>query len=141
MIDDVLDISRIESGTLRLSTQPVAVSAAVSQICLEMKDQAANIGIELSWPDDTPAEWGAQADPTRLRQILHALIDNGITYNQRPGSVKVTVSFDTDSYTRSNWARISVTDTGMGLSRDQLGQLFQPFNRLGRENRFRTAQV
>ena len=133
MIDDVLDISRIESGTLRLSTQPVAVSAAVSQICLEMKDQAANIGIELSWPDDTPAEWGAQADPTRLRQILHALIDNGITYNQRPGSVKVTVSFDTDSHTRSNWARISVTDTGMGLSRDQLGQLFQPFNRLGRE--------
>ena len=133
MIDDVLDISRIETGTLRLNTQPVAIGAAVTQVCDEIRAQAANVGVELNWPGDTPANWGVQADPTRLRQILHALIDNGITYNQRPGSVTVSVSFEPETRHGSSWVRIAVTDTGMGLSSEQLGLLFQPFNRLGRE--------
>lgn len=132
MIDDVLDISRIETGTLRLTTEPVAIGAAIDHACKQTKDQAGNLGIELIWPQDVPPEWGVQADPGRLRQILHTLLDNGITYNQRYGSVSVSVSRQLPADAPASIV-ITVKDTGMGMSPDQVAQLFQPFNRLGRE--------
>ena len=92
-----------------------------------MKDQAANIG---DWGlAGRTRGMGAQADPTRLRQILRALIDNGITYNQRPGSVKVTVSFDTDSCTPDRWGAHFRDRHGMGLARPtrSVVSTFQPF--------------
>ncbi len=132
MIDDVLDISRIETGSLRLSTEPVAIGQAIDQICKQLKDQAANLGIELIWPHDIPADWGVQADPGRLRQILQTLLDNGVAYNQRQGSVSVSVSRQQAANGSASMV-ITVKDTGMGMSADQVSQLFQPFNRLGRE--------
>ncbi|MDE2594395.1 MAG: CHASE domain-containing protein [Burkholderiales bacterium] len=132
MIDDVLDISRIETGSLRLATEPVAVGHAIDQICTQVKDQAANLGIELIWPHDVPSDWGVQADPGRLRQILHTLLDNGVAYNQRQGSVSVSVSRQQAADGSARMV-ITVKDTGMGMSADQVSQLFQPFNRLGRE--------
>ncbi|MGE5450578.1 MAG: CHASE domain-containing protein [Acidobacteriota bacterium] len=132
MIDDVLDISRIETGSLRLSTEPVAIGAAIDQVCQQVKDQAANVGIALIWPHDVPPDWGVEADPGRLRQILHTLVDNGVTYNQRQGSVSVSVSRQQAADDSARMV-ITVKDTGMGMSADQVSQLFQPFNRLGRE--------
>lgn len=132
MIDDVLDISRIETGSLRLTTEPVAIGHAIDQICRQVKDQAANLGIELTWPQDVPPDWGVQADPGRLRQILNTLLDNGVAYNQRQGSVSVSVSRQQAADASATMV-ITVKDTGMGMSPDQMSQLFQPFNRLGRE--------
>lgn len=132
MIDDVLDISRIETGTLRLAAEPVPMGSAISQACAELQAQASNLGIQLIWPQDVPPDWGAQADPARLRQILHTLLDNGITYNQRPGSVTVSVSRQQTADGQAKMV-ITVKDTGMGMSEEQVAQLFQPFNRLGRE--------
>ncbi|HET8871410.1 MAG TPA: CHASE domain-containing protein [Aquabacterium sp.] len=132
MIDDVLDISRIETGTLRLTAEPVPIGDAIAQACQDLNAQASNVGIELIWPQDVPPDWGVQADPGRLRQILHTLLDNGITYNQRPGSVTVSVSRQQAADSSSRMV-ITVKDTGMGMSPDQVAQLFQPFNRLGRE--------
>lgn len=132
MIDDVLDISRIETGALRLNTESVAIGSAIMQVCEQAKHQADNLGISLTWPTDVPASWGVQADPSRLRQILNTLLDNGITYNQRRGSVLVSVSRQQAADGTSSMVVI-VKDTGMGMSQEQLAQLFQPFNRLGRD--------
>ena len=132
MIDDVLDISRIETGTLRLSTESVSIGSAIEQVCAQAKHQADNLGIHLSWPQDVPPSWGVQADPGRLRQILNTLLDNGIAYNQRQGSITVSVSRQQAADGTSSMVLI-VKDTGMGMSEDQMAQLFQPFNRLGRE--------
>jgi signal transduction histidine kinase len=68
------------------------------------------------------------ADQSRIRQVLINLLDNAIKYN-KPGG---TVTMDCD-LVPPNAIRISVRDTGQGLSPEQLGQIFQPFNRLGRE--------
>ena len=132
MIDDVLDISRIETGALRLSTEAVAIKGAIVQACEQVRHQADNLGISLTWPQDVPASWGVQADPSRLRQILNTLLDNGITYNQRQGSVSVSVSRQQAADGTSSMV-ITVKDTGIGMSEDQISQLFQPFNRLGRD--------
>lgn len=132
MIDDVLDISRIETGALRLNTESVAIGHAIVQVCTQAKHQADNLGIDLTWPSDVPPSWGVQADPGRLRQILNTLLDNGITYNQRRGSVWVSVSRQQAADGASSMV-VTVKDTGMGMSQDQMAQLFQPFNRLGRD--------
>lgn len=132
MIDDVLDISRIETGALRLNTESVAIGSAIVHVCEQAKHQADNLGISLTWPTDVPASWGVQADPSRLRQILNTLLDNGITYNQRRGSVQVSVSRQQAADGASSMVVI-VKDTGMGMSQEQMAQLFQPFNRLGRD--------
>lgn len=132
MIDDVLDISRIETGALRLNTESVAIGGAIVQVCEQAKQQADNLGISLTWPQDVPASWGVQADPSRLRQILNTLLDNGITYNQRRGSVLLSLSRQQAADGTSSMV-LTVKDTGMGMSEDQMSQLFQPFNRLGRD--------
>lgn len=132
MIDDVLDISRMETGTLRLNTESVNVAQAIQQACEQVKPQADNLGIQVIWPQDIPPQWAVAADPIRLRQILQTLLDNGIAYNHSKGSVQITLSRQLSAEGHATIA-ISVRDTGLGMTEEQLAQLFQPFNRLGRE--------
>lgn len=132
MIDDVLDISRVDSGTMRLNCQPMSVGDALKAAASLIHDQAARRGITLHWPDQVPGEWGVNADATRLRQILTNLLSNAIKYNRPDGSVTVSVERRIDSTDQAT-LHIAVSDTGLGMSQSQQAQLFQPFNRLGRE--------
>jgi len=92
-----------------------------------MEPQAQQRGIRLTFPGfNTPLY--VRADRTRLKQIIINLISNAIKYNREQGSVVVDCTTGTQGYTR-----ISVKDTGEGLSPEKLAQLFQPFNRLGQE--------
>ncbi len=128
LINEILDLALIESGRLTLSAEAVSLNE-VMQECQEMiEPQAQKRGIALTFPRfDTPHF--VLADRTRVKQILINLLFNAIKYNRPGGSVSIEHSALT-----ADLIRISVQDTGIGLTAEQLAQLFQPFNRLGKEN-------
>lgn len=125
LVDDVLDIASIEAGMLRVEHEPVDLRAALDD-CRDMVAQAAQerqVELEL-----TGERTVVVSDGRRLRQVLANLLTNAIKYNRPGGSVKARLSLHEDQL------RIEVADTGVGLSDEQQAQLFQPFNRLGREH-------
>jgi signal transduction histidine kinase/ActR/RegA family two-component response regulator len=132
MIDDVLDISRIDMGTLKLQTTPLRIADELAIARKLFQEDADKQGVNLFVPHDLPSEWGVMADASRLRQILSHLLSNSIKFNQRGGEVSVSVSRG-QAPDGSSGMLITVRDTGLGMSETQLLQLFQPFNRLGRE--------
>ncbi|MDI1302032.1 MAG: PAS domain S-box protein, partial [bacterium] len=127
LINEILDLAVIESGRLSLSEEPVFLAEVMLECQSMIEPQANKRGITLTFPQfDTPCY--VHADRTRLKQILINLLSNAIKYNIREGSVEVTYA-----ETRSGRIRVSIRDTGAGLSPEKLLQLFQPFNRLGKE--------
>ena len=132
MINDVLDLSRIESGSMPLSLDTVSVAFAVNEALALVSAQAAEVLVQMRvepWPAGDPAGGHARADHLRLRQVLVNLIGNAVKYNRRGGTVVIAWQ------PSANGARveIEVRDTGLGMSAQQLAHLFEPFNRLGAE--------
>jgi signal transduction histidine kinase len=127
LINEVLDLSRIESGRLRLSLEPVPVAATIGTALALVRPLAAGQGIRLDAgvPDD---DLHVEADRQRLDQVLLNLLSNAVKYNRPSGSVTVTCEAVAPSR-----VRIRVADSGVGLTRAQLEQLFTPFERLGAE--------
>jgi CheY-like chemotaxis protein len=127
LINEILDLAVIESGKLSLSLEPVSL-ADVMHECQDMiEPQAQKRGISVAFPQfDTP--YFVNADRTRVKQVFINLLSNAIKYNREGGAV--LVEYATSIPGR---IRVCVRDTGEGLTGDQLAQLFQPFNRLGRE--------
>ena len=127
LINEVLDIARIESGNLALSPEPVQMTQAVAETLDLVRPLAASSGIAL--PDGPgPCAAFVVADLSRLKQVLLNLLANGIKYNRPGGSVTITCEV-----IRDGWGRISITDTGVGIPSDKLPLLFTPFERLGAE--------
>ncbi len=127
LINDILDVARIESGRVPLALAPVALAQVVSECRALMAAQSQARGIDLQFPRfDTPAF--VQADRIRLKQVLINLLANAIKYNKPSGSVTVECT-----PSPPDCIRISVHDTGVGLTPEQCAQLFLPFNRLGQE--------
>jgi len=127
LINEILDLALIESGKLLLSLEPMSLNEVMSDCQAMIEPQAQKSGIQLTFPQfDCP--YFVKADRTRVKQILINLLSNSIKYNRADGTVAVNYSANT-----AERIRISITDTGEGLSVENLAQLFQPFNRLGRE--------
>jgi signal transduction histidine kinase/CheY-like chemotaxis protein len=131
MIDDVLDLSRIDSGTMSLQADRLALPAVLDAAATLIAPQANRQEIQIRVDNTVPYQWGVQADGTRLRQVLTNLMNNAVKYNRRGGSVHLQSSLI--EHPLRPQIQITVADTGMGMSAQQLSQLFQPFNRLGRE--------
>ncbi len=127
MINDVLDLSRIESGNLRLQIQTLALDDLLDAALAMLAGDAAQRGITIT-RDPVPASATLQGDPTRVKQILTNLLSNAIKYNVDGGRVHVGTRLRGPEA-----VEVSVTDTGLGMTPAQLAELFQPFNRLGRE--------
>ncbi|MBL0729231.1 ATP-binding protein [Piscinibacter sp. HJYY11] len=126
LINEVLDLARIESANLMLSPEPVEVATLLKECHTMLEPAAAQRGLHMLLPFD--ATLTVVADRTRLKQVLLNLLSNAIKYNREQGAVVVEcASF------HSGTARIVVRDTGPGLRPDQVASLFQPFNRLGQE--------
>ena len=127
LINEILDLALIESGRLTLSHESVALAEVMRECQSMIEPQALKRGIGMSFPRfETP--YFVQADRTRIKQVLINLLFNAIKYNKPGGSVVVDYRV-----LSPEWIRISVRDTGIGLSPEQCAQLFQPFNRLGKE--------
>jgi CheY-like chemotaxis protein len=123
----VLDLAKIESGQVSISPEPVSLSDALHECESMIEPQARQRGIRVSFPH-VDAHCHVRADRTRLKQILINLLSNAIKYNRPQGAVEVGCS-----PCAPDRIRVSISDTGLGLSPQQLAQLFQPFNRLGQE--------
>ena len=127
LINEILDLAKIESGKLSLSPESVSLAEVMAECQGMVEGQAQKLGIQMSFPVlDIPCF--VHADRTRLKQILINLLSNAIKYNREAGRVEVTCGASTPGH-----IRISIRDTGVGLSPARLAQLFQPFNRLGQE--------
>jgi signal transduction histidine kinase len=127
LINEILDLAMVESGRLSLSLEPISLPEVLHE-CQEMiEPQARDRGIHMTFPVFTEHCF-VKADRTRLKQVLINLLTNAIKYNRDGGSL--IVDFEE---TASDRLRINVRDTGTGLAPEMLAQLFQAFNRLGKE--------
>jgi signal transduction histidine kinase/AmiR/NasT family two-component response regulator len=127
LINEILDLAQIESGKLALSLEPTSLAEVMVECQDMIEPLGQKRGIKMTFPQfDIPCV--VNADRTRLKQVLINLLSNAIKYNQANGAVVVDCA-----QSAPERIRVSVKDTGEGLGPDMLAQLFQPFNRLGRE--------
>ncbi|MCB1889838.1 MAG: response regulator [Rhodocyclaceae bacterium] len=126
LLDDILDLARIESGRIPLSIEPVSVTSLLAECRDLMAPVADRRGVRIHLPDPSPAL--VLADRVRLKQALLNLVSNAIKYNREGGRVDICCVPDS-----AHMLRISVTDTGLGIPETKHAQLFEPFNRLGAE--------
>lgn len=129
LINDVLDLSRIESKKIELSIEDVDISQLVDETAGLIQAQAENSGIAVHRETTGQAIPFLKADYTKLKQVLLNLLSNAIKYNHEGGQVTLVPERREDGK-----IRINVSDTGDGIAQDQLPGLFEPFNRLGRES-------
>jgi signal transduction histidine kinase/AmiR/NasT family two-component response regulator len=127
LINEILDLAQIESGKVMLSREPVSLADVMLECQTMIEPQAQKRGIDLTFPRlDTTLY--VNVDRTRVKQVLINLMFNAVKYNRPQGAVIVECAASS-----RNSIRISVRDTGVGLSAEQMAELFQPFNRLGKE--------
>lgn len=128
LINEVLDIARIETGHLALDPEPVDVDSLLQEALALIAPMAGQRGIALNLPTPEPAVH-VLADRKRLLQVMLNLMSNAIKYNHPNGSVWLQVQVD------GGRARIGVADNGPGIDPSLRARLFTPFDRLGAENR------
>ena len=127
LINEVLDLARIETGHVELSMDDISTTKAFEE-CVELTKSLAsshNVSINIA---NKCCDHAIHADYNRFKQILLNLITNAIKYNKENGQVDVYCSKG-----ENNTVRINVCDTGQGISKQNLKQLYEPFNRLGAE--------
>ena len=127
MINDVLDLSRIESGNLSLQLQAVNLRELLDPSIAMLSGEAARRRIEITQAIGI-GTGTVLGDATRIKQILTNLLSNAVKYNADGGRVHIETRLE-----GGDTVELTVTDTGLGMTPEQLGGLFQPFNRLGRE--------
>lgn len=125
LVDEVLDLSRVESGQLSISLEPVALRELLDDALELMRPLADAHRVVVHPPTTLDGSGYVFADKQRLKQVLINLISNGIKYNQEGGEVRIVVNS-----TRPDRVRIDVEDTGQGIDPASLGELFVPFERL-----------
>jgi hypothetical protein len=125
LIDDVLDLARIEGGEMTLVREPVALDELVRQTLPLLAPQARAADVRLV---AGALELTVMADAKRLRQVLLNLVSNGIKYNRAGGEVAV------DAVAAGALVHLRVRDDGRGIAPARLPELFQPFNRLGADS-------
>jgi PAS domain S-box-containing protein len=129
LVDEVLDLAKVESGHAILSPEPVGVAEVLAEVTSTLSPMAARLGIELRidpLPDALPM---VIADRTRFAQVLMNLGSNAIKYGRKGGHATFVASrLDTD------FVRVSVVDDGIGIPEDKHDRIFQPFQRAGQES-------
>jgi PAS domain S-box-containing protein len=128
LINEILDLAMIEAGKVTLSQEAMSLIEVLKDCQAMIEPQAEKRGIKMVFPQfDQP--FFVHADQTRVKQVMINLLSNAIKYNRGGGTVLVQCSLSGEDR-----VRVSVTDTGNGMSPEQLAQLFEPFNRLGQES-------
>jgi len=126
LVNEVLDLAKIEAGKVTLTLVPVALDPILREACAIVAPLAQARQVSLAMPEESGLE--LCADQVRLKQILVNLLSNAIKYNRERGRVSVRCT------QLNSHARIDIIDSGLGLSPAQLATIFQPFGRAGRED-------
>ena len=127
LINEILDIAKVEAGRIGLSVEPVRLGEVVLESLALIRPLAAARAIEISNESDQEFQTYLLADRQRLKQVLLNLLSNAVKYNREGGSVAVTSRLEDGDVI------VAVSDTGPGMTSDQLDRLFVPFERLGAE--------
>jgi signal transduction histidine kinase/DNA-binding NarL/FixJ family response regulator len=125
VIDDILDLSKIEAGKLDLESAPLDVRQLVAEVAQLFKERAAAKGVTLTWKVDAGVPYGLEGDPIRVRQVLLNLVGNALKFTH-VGSVSTAVELARTS-AEEVVLRFAVADTGIGISPRDRERLFQPF--------------
>jgi len=128
LVNDVMDISRIEAGRIEVVNVCGDISAVLDEAVALTQPLARTSGLELSEPVASHVGIGAVADPRRLLQVLLNLLSNACKYNRPGGQVRIDVT------QAGSEVCLDVVDNGIGMTQEHLNHLFEPFNRLGRED-------
>ncbi|WP_027329046.1 hybrid sensor histidine kinase/response regulator [Marinimicrobium agarilyticum] len=128
LINDVLDLAKIESGRMTFSLEPVLVSRVVAECFTLIQPQADTMGVQFNADMNRLESTYVVADNVRLKQALLNLISNAVKYNRVGGDVEVRLTEQ-----EGNRLRITVRDTGEGIPASRQSEVFQPFNRLNAE--------
>ncbi len=124
LINDILDLSKIESGRMQIERTRFSPHQAISDVVKVLRVKALQKGIRLDYAWEGPVPETILNDPTRLRQIATNIVGNAIKFTER-GSVRLVLRHELDG--AASRLAIDVTDTGIGIRPESLGQLFQPF--------------
>lgn len=127
LINDILDLARIESGRIEMKLEPVSIGPVIEESLNLMAGVAQKSRIRILCYGSI--DLAVVADRIRLKQIILNLLSNAIKYNREGGAVRINATSVDEKY-----VQITVTDTGNGISADKLQDLFQPFNRLEANN-------
>jgi signal transduction histidine kinase/CheY-like chemotaxis protein len=127
LVNDTLDLAAIEAGKFSMAPDTVSIAAVLQECAAIMAPLAGMRAVSVTYPAPDPAHL-VHADPIRVKQVLLNLLANSVKYNRQGGSITVRCNALGDQR-----LRISVQDTGQGMTPSQLAHLFEPFNRLGQE--------
>jgi signal transduction histidine kinase len=123
VVEDLLDVSKIEQGGMKYEMSSIDIKKLAKDIADELKVTAKNKGLQLDFEEKDLGGYVVKADPIKIRQAILNLVDNSIKYTQS-GFVKVIATKPS-----SGKLRISITDSGMGISEENMGKLFEKFSR------------
>jgi two-component system phosphate regulon sensor histidine kinase PhoR len=124
LIDDILELSAIESGKVAVEPRPVRLRPLVEHVLTSLEGRASERGVALV--NDVPAGAVVRADERRLEQMLTNLADNAVKFNREGGEVRVRVARE------GGRDRVSVSDTGEGIAREHAARIFERFYRVDR---------
>ena len=127
LIDDVLDLSRVDAGEMRMTLQPVSLATLIDGTLPLLESQA--LARQVHIVVEQPVAAVVQADPVRLRQVLLNLLSNAVKYNRQGGEVRLSTQVS------PGWAALHVADTGPGIDEASIAAAFEPFHRLGTDAR------
>lgn len=125
LIEEVLDLSRIDSGNIHINIEPLDIDPLVRETVDFVQNQSEQRGITIELSDYTGLM--VHADAVRLKEVLLNLLSNAVKYNRENGAIRIFC--DTDDET----VIVNISDTGPGLTNEQISHLFEPFSRLGAE--------
>jgi two-component system NtrC family sensor kinase len=128
LINEVLDIARIEAGRVHLSVEDVRVEQVVAEAATMIAPIAAQAGVQLRMPTPGECDRVVRADVQRLKQAVLNLLSNAVKYNRAGGSVSISCG-----PTAAGAVRLRIADTGIGIPPEKLGRLFTAFERLDAE--------
>ncbi|MDP6951899.1 MAG: ATP-binding protein, partial [Alphaproteobacteria bacterium] len=128
LVNDVLDLARVESGQLSVSLESTDMAKAVQESLILVQQMAAERDIAITLDAAVASPNFVRADPSRLKQVLLNVLSNAVKYNRDKGSVAVSARA-----TGNAMLRISISDTGPGIASHKHGEVFRPFSRLGAE--------
>lgn len=127
LINEILDLARIEAGHLTLSIETIAIANVINDACSTLEANIEAAGITLT-RKLMPLNCQVSADYTRTKQVMLNLLSNAIKYNSLRGTIHIAITQLNEE------VRISVTDSGKGIAAERQHELFEPFNRLGAEH-------
>jgi PAS domain S-box-containing protein len=134
LINEVLDISRIESGHISMSLEPVHLTNTITEVVDSVNPYAFSRNISIELIQNNSWNVYVKSDHQRLKQILINLINNAIKYNNEGGNVWIKVSEAKPGKSTQPFTRVSVIDDGFGIAEENISKLFRPFERIGAQN-------